>query len=186
MIDMNELTDFEKEVLTYVKDNGGQCVGLPTERHHAAALEMKRQGLLFVVNSYDYGLTKEGERFASTLVPTASGNGGAGDARSLRQQTATDAGIIDHLSSQIVHAQMLLQTALGYEEVDYHISLNDLETDILALRQQVASLRAALDFYADDDNWTVKSPKYGEAYSLVDKDMGEQARKALGEADNGS
>lgn len=48
------------------------------------------------------------------------------------------------LAAQIVHAQMVLQDALGYEENDYNVSLTDLALDIEALRAKLASAEAAL------------------------------------------
>lgn len=42
--------------------------------------------------------------------------------------------VAEGLAAQIVHAQMVLQTALGYKEVDYNISLTDLAEDIEQLR----------------------------------------------------
>ncbi len=48
----------------------------------------------------------------------------------------TDAGKIEGLSAQIVHAQMVLQDALGYKETDYSISLTDLALDIEKIRQE--------------------------------------------------
>lgn len=52
---------------------------------------------------------------------------------------------VEGLSAQIVHAQMVLQDALGYKENDYHISLTDLAADIASLRQQLAACQGALE-----------------------------------------
>lgn len=51
--------------------------------------------------------------------------------------------VAEGLAAQIVHAQMVLQDALGWKENDYHVSLTDLSEDIEALKAENNALREA-------------------------------------------
>ena len=58
----------------------------------------------------------------------------------LREQ----ARLVEGMATQIVHAQMVLQDALGYKENDYNVSLTDLALDIERLRDALTFTKAEL------------------------------------------
>lgn len=65
------------------------------------------------------------------------------------QASASVPNVAEELAAQIVHAQMVLQDALGYTENDYSVSLTDLAEDIAALKSELARAKAAASDYRD-------------------------------------